>query len=675
MGFVEAGTGARVMAKVVPGADGASDLGFHWTPERPGALGDALEALVRGNDPGHFFRDRCRGAVDPVTGVTGDPDPAPFTEGAFRLPANLEPPPAESFDWDALVGMLRGVNKAIVDLLWLVAHWIASAAMVFIGRRARRDAAAPTSRLRDEPRWVRTLFSAGLLVRLGAAWVSPSFPVESTQFVGLRDAYDLVAGRVPLFSVQALFGDSVSYHLPLIDLIIGPWMSLGDLLGVGGHLLWLRLPTLAASALIMGLLLRTGRHLGVPLAGRLAMVLFAFLPACVRVSVTTTHYLMEMTAVAWFLERAAAVTFGGRPAFRTLALAAVVACWSGLVAWAVVAVTSVGVIVSTVRRGRGREAALAAVVVLGLLLPLLNTAWDTLGSTADRSVPFTGEAPIGDAFEVWPMIQPFAPDGVQIPEPFVFPWHMAIHLFDALGALVCLLALGAALWAKPRLAPVTLGILAAYGVARMRLQLSHDNLALLFPLFLVLPFVGIDALAGRLRGFRWASFLAPGCAVLALGGAVVTADVGDHVRDWEEGGRYYEHLARRLIRGEDVHAIRSRVAALAAGQEDLLLILSERPLHLHAAACDGLPDVAAMRRCLSRDWTMDARFSGVVMTPDWVSGLRREGALDGRPVVLLVGPARGRNTHLVEGLGRACAPVLDTPMLSLLSCPVPPGTD
>lgn len=672
LAFVAAGTDARVTARVVPGDREGRGLGFRWKPERPGALGDALEALVRGNAPGDFFRERCRGDVDPVTGVTGDPEPAPFIEAAFRLPEGLEAPRVEGKESGALADVISTWNRGAAVLLWVLVLGAAMTALILLGRGRGRGVVVPqVPRLRDEPSWVRWVFSAGLLVRLVAAWVSPSFLVESTQFIGLGDAYDLVGGRLPVFSFGTLFGESISYHLPLIDLLIGPWMSLGDLLGLGGHLLWLRLPTLAASGVIMWLLLRTGRHLGAPGAGRIALVLFAFLPACVRVSVTTTHYLMEMAAAAWVLERAVAATFGGRPCYRSLAVAAAAACWSGFVAWALVAIVGLGVVGSMVRRGHVRETALVALFVAALVAPLANTAWDTLGATVDRSVPLVeGQAPADSSFAVPPMFQPVKIDALQVPEPLVFPWHMAIHLLDALSALLALAGLALALALRPRLAPVVLGLLTAYGLARLQLQLSHDNLALLFPLFLLLPALGADALRDRLPARRWIRWVAPGWAALALAGVGVATDQGDHVRYWEGGGRYYHHQARRAILGENVHELRRRIGDLSA-RTDAVLLLPERPFHFHAAVCDGLPDVGAMERCLSREWSVDAHVSTEEMSPEWAAGLREEGSLDGRPVALLLGPDRSQLPLLVAELGRSCDLLVETPMLSLLSCPVP----
>jgi len=513
---------------------------------------------------------------------------------------------------------------------------------------------------------VRWVFSAGLLVRLAAVWTSPSFYVESTQFVGVAQAFDLVGGRLPLFSVSALLGESVSYHLPLVDFIVGPWLSLGDWLGVGGHLVWLRLPALAASGAIMWLLLRAGDHLGAPRAGRLAMLLFAFLPACVKVSVTTTHYLLEMTAAAWLLERALAVTFGGRPCYRSLAVAAAAACWSGFVTWALLAIVGAGVVVSGVRRGRLREVGLVALIVLAFMAPLVNTAWDTLWNTAERSEPAICGAPMGgEAFGVPPMFQPFRDDALRIPEPLVFPWHMAIHLFDALSALLALVGIGVALWLRPRLAPVTLGLLSAYGLARMKLQLSHDNLAVLFPLFLLLPLVAAHDLGARFNRRRWVRLLLPGWVTVALVGGVIVDDTGDHVRMWENGGRYYQHLAHRLFLGENVHKIR-RELEIWRGDGDLVVLSAGASFNLHAAFCDGLPSVAAMNACLRR------REPDVVLAKELSVGLvdelRSEGILRWRQVALLVGPDRTKLPALVGALGRSCAIRVEAPMLTLLLC-------
>lgn len=668
-----------VTATLRRSASFAKSFLFIWEPMRPPHLGDALEALVRGNDPGHFFRDRCRPADDLEENSLPLDD---AVDSLLRVWSHITRDEEEVNELAVLIDSVRVWVPSAVQMFWLLLVLVAAAGLFLLGRGQRpQEGTVGGTRLRQQPVWIRVVFPAALLLRLVVAYLAPTFYVEFKQFVGPLDVLDGTLS-MPIFSDAVLFGDFMSYHLPLLDIGIGPWLALGDLLGMGGHLLWLRVPSLAGSAWVMWLLLRIGEHLGAPKVGRVAMLLFAFLPACVKVSVPATHYFLEVVLVAWFIERLAAAVLAKRPCDRSLAVAGALACWSGMTVWPLVALGGLVYLVSRVRSGRARAGFLAMLVFLSLIAPMVNTAWNAVRKTDAQCV--RGEFRKGDLAEgLWgvsPMFQPLGTDRPAIPEPFVFPWHMAIHLFNHLSTIIALVGIGVLFVLRDRVVPLTLAVLVAYAMARMRLQLSHDNLAFLFPLFLLLPPLGALRIEERFIGRRWLRYLLPGWVALTLAGGVLLPDIGEHIRVHEPDRVYYHQQARRLLFGENVRAVRRRLAALA--EDDVPLLSITESFAVQAARCGELPTVESLKQCRimdpvdgpgdlvyqrPRNWGMDAllveRLSCEVVR-DTLQGR----IFGDRPVALLFGPDINEISCARDVSPGGCSLLIDTPILTLFLC-------
>ncbi|MFH1533192.1 MAG: hypothetical protein ABIK09_20900 [Pseudomonadota bacterium] len=64
MSFQGQGTDGQVTVTLTPDPSWGGSIAFSWDPVRPEGLGDSLEALVGGNDPGYFFKGRCEVPVD-----------------------------------------------------------------------------------------------------------------------------------------------------------------------------------------------------------------------------------------------------------------------------------------------------------------------------------------------------------------------------------------------------------------------------------------------------------------------------------------------------------------------------------------------------------------------------------------------------------------------------------
>ena len=669
----EAGAAAPVSLTLRPSVEGPGSFEFLWMPERPERLGAALEGLILGNDPGAFFDGVCVAADDPATRT--------LTLGWGRDTATAEqgeePAPEQPRDREGW----EGPEPAV--WLWLLYVLIAAGGMLFLGlqgRRRRRSGEIPPAR--GEPRWVWVVLGAALGLRLLVLSFAPTFNVEFIRVLLGARFPEALFHELNIFGDAFLFGDGTFYRPPAINVILQLWVALGDLLGVGGALLWFRLPTLALSGWVLWLLLRCGEHLEAPRAGRAAMVLFAFLPACVEVSITTTPYLFGMAFTAWFVERLLAVAVRHRPDDLSLVVAAGMACWIELVLWPLVAVGMLVYLWS--RRGALRTALVSLLVFSCLLAPIGNTAINSAlwYDASNVATPDTaGVVRPAHGFTVTPMDQPFRRAGLHIPEPLVFPWHMAHYLYKPLSTVLALLGIAALFAVRARVAWVSLGILSMYAVARMRIQLSLDNLAFLFPWFLLLPALGWSGLQARLPNRRWARLLLPGWVALVLLGSA-TADVNGDRFHFTTGNQSFDAAqARRILLGENVHHLRETVEALL--EEGAVLVTGDETFFLNVLSCVRLSDLDAVVRCHEAEVIDDSVAGRISRAPGWETDnlllvdhfsceiVRRlaEELLDpGTPVLLLIGPKTELPPCIEDALPGGCSSRVLTPMYHLFVC-------
>ncbi len=74
MGFMKEGADEPIKVTITPALSGTGSFSFAWAQAKPEDLGGPLETLLRGNDPGDFFRDRCQSKSD--NHVEDEPDAA-----------------------------------------------------------------------------------------------------------------------------------------------------------------------------------------------------------------------------------------------------------------------------------------------------------------------------------------------------------------------------------------------------------------------------------------------------------------------------------------------------------------------------------------------------------------------------------------------------------------------
>jgi hypothetical protein len=576
--FAFDGGGDSVRAVIRP-VDDLGGLGFTWAPTRPGTLGDALEALVRGNASEDFFADVCERKTDPVKGnVTDGGFPVAGNDGAYGA-------------WGPVFVLLR---------ILLVAG-LSAFGLILLGRGRPAGAAAPPAPgLRAEPAWVKLVFLLGLGVRALAMVFEPShfFELEHVPPETFERLLAFVARQAPFFLEDGLTVTGKVFHTPALQFLLYPWHALGDLLGAGGTLLWIRLPNLFLAGWLMILLLRAGRHLGQTDAGRAALVLFALIPQAVDISVQMGHYFPEAVLSAWFLERLLAATVRGREVWRRVAIAGAAALWSGFIAWPLVGIGALAGAIHLWRGGRRRDLLALVLAMSALATPLIGTALDA-GTIYDAScVPLESL----DGFDgVVPVYKDHPIFGVSEPTPagaVLAPWRMARYLYDPVTAALAIAGLVLLILWRSGAARVPLLALLFYGYARTRMNLNLDQLRLLVPLMLFLPAWGLAATPElrlpRLPALNGRRLLVAFTLVALIGGAFSPVSRPESGRDIPSIG-FYRGLVQR-IGGANIWGI--RLALQAEDRRDHPVVTLSQLRFRQVCSCYGFSRHLDLRRCL-----------------------------------------------------------------------------
>ena len=345
-----------------------------------------------------------------------------------------------------------------------------------------------------------------------AAWVAPALALRAWLMQTLPPgAYELenFGAGTPFAELTLQTGalrgwlDPVSpaFHPPLVRTFLDPWLMLGDALGVGGSLWWLRLPNLGLTVLALVLLVRLGRLLGSPTAGRLAAVLFAWLPATILITVFQGHYAWEMVLCLWFMERLSTWVIDGRSTFVSLPLVGALALWTGHLAALVVAPGFLLFLVTSLRRNRRTEAFAATLLLLALYLPIAESA--VLGASGYTAASI--QSPLspdeaGTAASVGhsdlPMTTPSLWDAVAL------PIQLPVRLFGGVGAVIALAGMGL-LHRRRRLMTAAGVLLILYVLVQARLSTRWENLSALFPLVILGAALGLERL--KECGLRFAT--------------------------------------------------------------------------------------------------------------------------------------------------------------------------
>ena len=115
LGFTrKGGDGTVTTATLRPATTGEGSFVFRWSPARPDALGAALEALIRGNDPGDFFKERCKA---PEVLVEEEQEAEDEEAGDGSIVEEIKPwvPSASAAIWLAVLLLTIG---GLVLLVW-----------------------------------------------------------------------------------------------------------------------------------------------------------------------------------------------------------------------------------------------------------------------------------------------------------------------------------------------------------------------------------------------------------------------------------------------------------------------------------------------------------------------------------------------------------------------------
>lgn len=678
--FVFEGSGDAIRVSAHP-VDGLEGVGFIWAPTRPGALGDALEGLIRGNAPADFFVDVCAQKTDPVKGDPTDGGPAGAAlEGTDGTPA--------------AAGGGSGFPVLVLLRILLVAG-LSVFGLILLGRGRPAGGAAPSGpRLRAEPPWIKLAFMLGLGVRALAMVFEPShfFELEHVPPGTLGEQLAYVASQAPFFLEDGLTVTGKVFHTPTLQLLLYPWHNLGDLLGVGGTLMWMRLPNLLLSAWLMVLLLRAGQHLGQADAGRAALVLFALLPQAVDVSIQMGHYFPEAVLSAWFLERLLAATVQGREVWRGVAVAAAAALWSGFVTWPLVGIGALGGAIHLWRGGRRRDLAALVLAVSAMAAPLIGTALDAGTIYDEACVPLES---LDGLDGVVPVYKDHPIFGVSEPSPagaVLAPWRVSQYLYDPVTAVLAIAGLLLLFARRLGLARIPLLALLFYGYARTRMTLTLDQLRLLVPLMLFLPAWGLavapELRIPRLPALTGRRLLVVFTVVALVGGAFSPVSQPESGRDIPAIG-FYRGLAQR-VSGANIWGIRLALRA-EDRQGDPVVTLAQLRLR-QVASCYGFSGYMELRRCLESE-PVEGYPEGISVAPDARRDVVEVPVLDCEALERLMdAPAWTHDAFFIllplsstsegwpdclDGIGVRCDAGLSTALLRLHHCervgPATPG--
>lgn len=502
--------------------------------ERAVALTRAFEALLSSNDHAAIFRDAC------LVRIADSHEALDLGEAA---------PP------DPVVPTGRHAAEAVMVLLPLVL-------LGFLLLRRAEPAPARPPRSSRERIVLGLLIGAAVFLRLLVAWYLPARDLELENFP--RDTN--------LWGLGHIIGSFVhppppqTFHAPLLDSILQGWSVIGDALGVGGGVLWLRLPNMLLSGLLVWLLLRLGEALGDARIGWIAGATFAASPLLIQISVPQGHYFLEMVAVTWFLERLASRVIARRPGHRTLAVAAALALWSGSLAAVVV---GPGLLVHTIhtwRRGDRRRALGVLFLVLALTAPVVGAA---IANALDMSAIASHAAPTAAANEGLAAVyghtvmEPAADGAAGMP---ALAWDLTVATVGVVVAPLLLILLVVALVRRPRERwgpPLILLVFVALGTA---LPLRTANFTALMPVILV---GGIQAILDAVDRFLPRRIAGPAVAALLvglIGGSLATDSIAaedrsllalrmarwitvGHIGAVMDVARAPEHRALPLVRG------------------------------------------------------------------------------------------------------------------------------
>ena len=361
-----------------------------------------------------------------------------------------------------------------------------------------------------------------------------------------------------------------NFHTPLLPSLLDGWFFLGEAIGMGGDIVWLRLPNLLLAAALILLLVRIGRTLSAPAAGWAAAAVFAVSPTFAPLSVYQGHYFLEMVTVTWFWERLACYALARRPVHRSLAAAAAVALWSGYMAMVVVVPGMLLYLVLAMRRNERRQGLAAVLVVAALYGPIATTALETASDFLKISVSESLEPAAAEGLSA---IHGHPPMSIEAPSTtgfLKFPLETGHVVFGQVAALV-LAAFALALAIRPKVAWFPAAVVVVYALLSTRMATRWVNYTSLFPLLLMVPLWGAAMVPGRWWRTGAVALLA---AAMTLGPALPSPPRSDRVPRAAD-------LVTWLGRGERLSSVAAPLQEEVHRELPVLVLAVEKDVFYH----------------------------------------------------------------------------------------------
>ena len=410
------------------------------------------------------------------------------------------------------------LSTALVLLTLLV--WVTLAV------RARKDTSetSPAPNVGRKERFlIAGLVLAAVVIRL---------PLMAATSVAALELENFVQGTIGvILSTRVLPAQAVT---PFIFMLLDGWLWVGDQLGVGGELLWLRLPNLALTVWLLLMFLRVGRLVGSREAGWAAAILFLLLPKTIMASICQGHYFVEAVFAAWFVERLATYLVEKRPVFASLAVAGALAMWAGHICLLVVAPGFlVFLVVAWRRKQRGfffATALLFALVYGPLMASALTGALGYMGMIVTE-VPAEAEAlALEEQFHHNPIVM----HNHNVWGFVSFPYRVVDMLTGTLPAVFALVAIVVLLIRRRWAVAYPLLVVCAFAFADTQTFLRWSNLTAVVPVLLFLSVWAVSAIPHKTRVNYWLIIF----VLVALRFAIGTASIrplGQHDPrdDWE----------------------------------------------------------------------------------------------------------------------------------------------
>lgn len=286
------------------------------------------------------------------------------------------------------------------EIAWLLAFFfigmLSLGLLRWTGRRTSTERSPQSPSVLRDP-VLLGIIAGGLLLRVWLFHVLAPEIFEFEDLVGrglIQQLREIATGGRPGAAITWN-----NYHAPLTGLLGGVFRLLLGEAGID-NMIYLRSLNLGLFAANCVLVIRLGRCLGAPMAGRVAASLLAFLPAFAVIGARFAPYPVEMTFALLFLDRVLPPLLEpGQEPTMGIGIAATLLLWTSYLSALLVAPTLL-ILVLRAPQGRTRARALGLIgATLLLAAPILGRAFFAAVNlvAATHSSSFAGiDAIIGD---------------------------------------------------------------------------------------------------------------------------------------------------------------------------------------------------------------------------------------------------------------------------------------